>query len=541
MAEEIGFTVKVSGADSLSSLKKEFKDLQTELEKTEIGTTQYQKTLEKLGKVKDEIGDLRDAINALNPEGKVAAFQNVAGKLAGGFQAATGAAALFGAQSAELEKQLLKVQAATALAEGIQSVVGLSDAFVVLKTAVMATNPVFLVLAGVLAGIATAYALWKNVIGETAKADAALNSELERQAANQDIITKQIGRQLELQKLTAKNKSEELKFEQEAEIKLLASIQTREFLLKQVKNKTDEQKKELADLRQQDADSYNRLLILKINIGRALRDEEKQRLNELAAKEAEKELKVTKVKKEETEKRREIIEYENFNEAEMLQRMQEDKEKAALDFQKLQDKLAAEDQARRVEATRLQGIEDAKVAAAAKVQADAKLQAETNYFNAAQGLSEAFFQTRLNMAQGNDAETEKIRKKQFQAEKAFSVARAIIDGYRAVNAALVIPPPAGPILAASNALLAAASVAKILSTQYNSGSTPAGGGGGNLALPSGSGNQSIPMPTIAAPVNPQASTQLNAQGYNVSKVVVVEKDITTVQNRINRLKVQATY
>ena len=60
-------------------------------------------------------------------------------------------------------------------------------------------------------------------------------------------------------------------------------------------------------------------------------------------------------------------------------------------------------------------------------------------------------------------------------------------------------------------------------------------------MPSSSASSSIPMPTIAAPVNPQASTQLNAQGYNVSKVVVVEKDITTVQNRINRLKVQATY
>jgi hypothetical protein len=538
MAEEIGFQVKVGGADSLASLKKEFKDLQKELEKTEVGTSEYQKTLEKLGRVKDDIGDLRDAITALNPEGKVAAFQNVAGKLAGGFQAATGAAALFGAQSAELEKQLLKVQAATALAEGIQSVVGLSDAFVVLKTAVMATNPVFLVLAGVLAGIATAYALWKNVIGETAKADAALNSELERQAANQDIITKQIGRQLELQKLTAKNKSDELKFEQEAEIKLLASIQTREFLLKQVKDKTDEQKKELADLRQQDADSYNRLLILKINIGRALRDEEKQRLDELAAKE------ITKVKEVAQVKKREIIEYEKLegDAISMIAAQQEKESLAEQERLKQVAKLEAENQAIRVanflEEEKLRKEREAAEKAAAQEQTNAKLQAEENFFNAAQGLSTAFFQTQLMMAEGNAAETDKIRRKQFQAEKAFSVARAIIDGYRAVNAALVIPPPAGPILAASNALLAAASVAKILSTQYNSTSTA---GGGGISLPSSSASSSIPMPTIAAPVNPQASTQLNAQGYNVSKVVVVEKDITTVQNRINRLKVQATY
>lgn len=142
------------------------------------------------------------------------------------------------------------------------------------------------------------------------------------------------------------------------------------------------------------------------------------------------------------------------------------------------------------------------------------------------------------MADGNARKTDEIRKKQFQAEKAFSVARAIIDGYRAVTAALVIPPPAGQILAASNAALAAANVAKILSTQYNSGASS--GAVGGVSLPASSGG-SIPTPTIQAPVNPQATTQLNAQGYNLSKVVVVESDVTNVQKRMNRLRVQATY
>lgn len=160
MAEEIGFQVNVKGGESLASLKKEFKDLQKELEKAEVGTAEYQRTLEKLGAVKDDIGDLRDTISALNPEGKVAAFQNVAGKLAGGFQAATGAAALFGAKSEELEKTLLKVQAATALAQGIQSVTGLSDAFAVLGTVIKA-NPIFFV-ATAITGIVAALALYNR-------------------------------------------------------------------------------------------------------------------------------------------------------------------------------------------------------------------------------------------------------------------------------------------------------------------------------------------------------------------------------------------
>ena len=568
MAEEIGFQVKVGGTDSLSSLKKEFKDLQKELEKTEIGTTQYQKTLEKLGKVKDDIGDLRDAISALNPEGKVAAFENVAGKLAGGFQAATGAAALFGAKSEELEKQLLKVQAATALAEGIQSVVGLSDAFVVLKTAVMATNPVFLVLAGVIAGIATAYALWKNVIGETAQADALLNSELERQAKNQESINNEINRQLELDKLLATSQSERTNLELEAEIKKYSALRTRQILLQKISDKSDEQAEELIKLNKEEADSYNRLIVLKIQASRQFNEEVKQAAEDRAkdekdrADEAERKAK-EKAANDYAERQKQIDKeladrkrQREFEEGgiEDLARIQKETAEATnaslldgkTNFYQTSDELdlvnSAQKQSRDSEQNKVD-LANEKIQAA--LLAQARLQAEENFFNAAQGLSEAFFQAKLNQAEGNAIETDNIRKKQFQAEKAFSVARAIIDGYRSVVGALAQTATLGPaasVLAASNAILAAANVAKILSTKYESGSTAAaGGGGGGVSLPSGSANQSIPMPTIAAPVNPQASTQLNAQGYNVSKVVVVEKDITTVQNRINRLKVQATY
>lgn len=79
MAEDVVFKVSVQGKN-LGELKKEFADINKELSNARVGTEEYQKTLEKLGNVKDEIGDLRNTINALNPEGKVAAFQNVAGK-----------------------------------------------------------------------------------------------------------------------------------------------------------------------------------------------------------------------------------------------------------------------------------------------------------------------------------------------------------------------------------------------------------------------------------------------------------------------------
>ena len=547
MAEEIGFQVKVSGADSLSSLKKEFKDLQTELEKTEIGTEEYTKTLAKLGRVKDDIGDLKDTINALNPEGKVAAFQNVAGKLAGGFQAATGAAALFGVKSEELEATLLRVQAATAFAEGITSLAGLSDAFnvvgTVIKTEVitaLSTLKGALIATGIGAAVVALGALvyaaneYNDTLQEEIDKQGKLNDELKKTTESYDKTAQQREGLRNAQKGGLNDLERELKLleAQGASIteiadKKKAIIDAELFNLK-VRRNTIEGNAELeAKYTEEILDKQNERLVVEAQLAKQLADNAPKR---------------EKIAKQEIEEKREKIEY-TLMESDTLSMIAARQEQEALAEQerlKLVAKLEAENQAIRV----ANFLEEEKLRkereAAEKLQADTKLQAEENYFNAAQGLSEAFFQTQLNMAQGNDAETEKIRKKQFQAEKAFSVARAIIDGYRAVNAALVIPPPAGPILAASNALLAAASVAKILSTQYNSGNT-AGGGGGGISLPSSSASSSIPMPTIAAPVNPQASTQLNAQGYNVSKVVVVEKDITTVQNRINRLKVQATY
>jgi len=545
MAEEIGFQVKVSGADSLSSLKKEFKDLQAELEKTEVGTEQYTKTLAKLGRVKDDIGDLKDTINALNPEGKVAAFQNVAGKLAGGFQAATGAAALFGVKSEELEATLLRVQAATAFAEGITSLAGLSDAFSVVGTVIktqvvtaLSTLKGALIATGIGAAVVALGALvyaaneYNDTLQEEIDKQGKLNDELKKTTESYDKTAQQREGLRNAQKGGLNNLERELKLleAQGASIteiadKKKAIIDAELFNLK-VRRNTIEGNAELeAKYTEEILDKQNERLVVEAQLAKQIADNAPKR---------------EKIAKQEIEEKREKIEY-TLMESDTLSMISARQEQEALAEQerlKLVAKLEAENQAIRV----ANFLEEEKLRkereAAEKLQADTKLQAEENYFNAAQGLSEAFFQTQLNRAQGNAIETDNIRKKQFQAEKAFSVARAIIDGYRAVNAALVIPPPAGPILAASNALLAAASVAKILSTQYNSTSTA---GGGGISLPSSSASSSIPMPTIAAPVNPQASTQLNAQGYNVSKVVVVEKDITTVQNRINRLKVQATY
>ena len=202
--KEVAIKINVDadgGAKSLSELKKEFKETQTTLEGLTIGTKEYVNTLQRLGGIKDEIGDLNQTIKTFNPEGKVQAFGNVMGGVASGIQGAVGAMALFGVESEETQKMLLKVQAASAFADGIKGVVGLGDSFknlqlVLGKTALgqklvtagqwlwnaaMSANPIGLIIAGI-AALVGAFALL-SVSSEDAAADQARLNELEKQAA----------------------------------------------------------------------------------------------------------------------------------------------------------------------------------------------------------------------------------------------------------------------------------------------------------------------------------------------------------------------
>lgn len=169
-----------------------------------------------------------------------------------------------------------------------------------------------------------------------------------------------------------------------------------------------------------------------------------------------------------------------------------------------------------------------------KASENAKLQARKIGLDAAQGLSQAFFQTQLNGAKGNAAAELKIRKQMFEVDKAFNVARAVQDGIRAVQAALTIPPPGGQILAVANGALAAANVAKILSTQFDGGAqnidVP------NVSLPTGGGGQT--PNTFQPPTFVQQSTQLDDNGNPINQpiqAVVAETQVTSVQNRVSRL------
>ena len=92
------------------------------------------------GELKDTIGDAKALTDAFNPDAKFKALTSSLGGVASGFAAYQGALGLAGIESKDLEKQLLKVQSAMAIAQGLQSIGESIDSFKQLKAVVIDTG-----------------------------------------------------------------------------------------------------------------------------------------------------------------------------------------------------------------------------------------------------------------------------------------------------------------------------------------------------------------------------------------------------------------
>ena len=87
------------------------------------------KAAAKLASLKDEMGDLNEKVAGLNPD-KFARLSTLTNGVVRGFQAASGAAVLFGNTSEDIEKTIAKLQATMAFADGIQGVMDARKSFV---------------------------------------------------------------------------------------------------------------------------------------------------------------------------------------------------------------------------------------------------------------------------------------------------------------------------------------------------------------------------------------------------------------------------
>lgn len=183
-----------------------------------------------------------------------------------------------------------------------------------------------------------------------------------------------------------------------------------------------------------------------------------------------------------------------------------------------------------------------------KQAADAKKQLYTESFSALQNLSDAFFETEISNAHGNQAELNEIAKRQFNVNKALQLANAAITGTQAVLSAYasgvatpIVGPATGAIFAAAAAIVAAANIAKISATQFNPSASSSSGdaGGGAGSIPS---TTPPPLPqTVSQGANSTQITQPGQVQQHQTRVILVEADVRKATDKVTKIVQQSKF
>lgn len=216
----IDLEVQSNADQAIGSLRTQLRQAQQEVAalSDKFGATSKEavEAAKRAADLKDRIGDAKALTDAFNPDAKFKALTASLSGVAGGFAAVQGAMGLFGAESSEVEKALLKVQSAMALSQGLQAVGESVDSFKQLATVVqslsvvqkistaaqwlwnaaMAANPIGAILTAIIAVIAAGYKLIEFFIESSEANEAAMaatkknTQALKDQAAQSEKSTK---------------------------------------------------------------------------------------------------------------------------------------------------------------------------------------------------------------------------------------------------------------------------------------------------------------------------------------------------------------
>lgn len=172
----VGAEVKVTtGAaeQSVGNIRKQLKEANAELirMRDQFGETSDQaiEAAKRVAQLKDTIEGAQEAAALFDPGKRFQAFSTAASQVAAGFSAVQGAMALAGTESEDLQKQLLKVQGAIALSQGLSELKDLGksyeqlkivavDAFKSIRAAISSTGIGLLVVA-----LGTIVAYWDDI------------------------------------------------------------------------------------------------------------------------------------------------------------------------------------------------------------------------------------------------------------------------------------------------------------------------------------------------------------------------------------------
>lgn len=139
MAEKRTIDLEINS--NVGSLKSQLKEAQQQVQllSEKFGATSKEavEAAKSAAILKDKIGDAKSLTDAFNPDAKFKALSGSLTGVASGFSVVTGAMGAFGKQNEDVEKALLKVQSAMALASGLQGIGESIDSFKQLKAVVV--------------------------------------------------------------------------------------------------------------------------------------------------------------------------------------------------------------------------------------------------------------------------------------------------------------------------------------------------------------------------------------------------------------------
>jgi hypothetical protein len=490
---EVG--IKDSTAQGTTSAKQRLRELQKTLIDMSLagqeGTKAFKQMEAEAGKLKDQIGDTSQRIKTLASDTvRIDTVVSAVQGITAGFQIAQGAAALFGSENEDLQKALLKVQGAMALANGVQQVANLLN-----KDSILITQ-----------GQAAAQALYATAVGASTGAMKAFRIAL---------LATGIGAAIAAVGLLIAKWDE-----------LTAAV--RRFL-----NLPDPaiaaKAREQALLREEAAlSNYRDAYEAHTNAQIAADQRREAQVKERQRKEAEA-----------TQKRLERLREENNAIIKFVEDLNLQLYEMELDRLSQQEQLQIK--AMQSEAQRRMQVDTA----------DAKSKmGQAQREEDLAGLREKYvgqsFGVINDIIIASAGKSEAAQKRAFNVAKAAAIAQAIVNTYLAVTSALSTDStklvfPGQRYVEAGLALAAGlANVAKIKAQQFQGGA----GAGSPGADVTGAGASAAPPPIFANPQTTNLGTgELSAgqgQGSSPMRAYVVERDITQSTRRVRRLEEFAT-
>lgn len=533
--------IEADKADSLGAVKKSLKEIKGAMIAIgDEGSEDFKKLSKAAAELKDKVEDANEAIERANPD-KFTGLASAAKVAATGIQLTTGAMALFGDESEDVQKALLKVQAAMMFAQGLQQVKELSKDWNTMTSAIkanvlvqklvtaaqwlwnaaLAANPLVIALGAVVALGAAVYALsqaFSSERSETEKLSAALDELTKSRERN----IEQIDQTLKLQKALGLSGEAELKASLAATQEKIKLLDKESEIYRQLKDKTDEQieadkerSKELNRLLNEEQITYASLAKFRNDLEeKAAADQKKiqddQIKEDQAAADRLKEQQIANYKKRQDELKALRIQYHRENtDADFL--ALEDfaaTQKKYLDAgiitqDEYDEKLKQKKEALfgKFEAIERKGAETTLVVQEYAAEKQAQVLTKAQKFR--QKLESENAQNALNNTANLFGSLAELSKKNAKAQKGFAIGQATINTFQGVTKALAAYPPPFSFLAAAAALAAGlVQVKNIIGTKEDGGG---GSGGGGVSAPN--------LDAInTAPQGVQPSNQLDENG-----------------------------